>query len=341
MFLHGPTANKFIFSNDGNVLTTKQPPSFSKIFGKRNMTELIGDDHKRVRGALVSFLKPDMLKMYVERMDGEVQKHLNMHWLRSDRIQVMPSMKILTFNIMSSLIFGLEQGPTRDMMLTLLQKMMNGVLSLPINLPFTSYSGGVKASAKIRSMIMELVHEKKVALKLLHKADPNHDLISCLLSLRNQDDSMFLTDEEIVDNTIGVMVAGYDTSSVLITFLVRALACNQSVYAAVLQGTYTYTYLQSVLMLFYIDRLVNMLFDIFFVEQEEIGKSKASGEALTWEDLGKMKYTWRVAMETLRMYPPLIGSFRRVLKDFEYKGYTIPKDWNVCSNHSFCTITTY
>ena len=29
------------------------------------MTELIGDDHKRVRGAFVSFLKPEMLKQYV------------------------------------------------------------------------------------------------------------------------------------------------------------------------------------------------------------------------------------------------------------------------------------
>lgn len=50
---------------------------------------------------------------------------------------------------------------------------------------------------------------------------------------------------------------------------------------------------------------------------------------MTWEDLGKMKYTWRVAMETLRMFTPLYGGFRKTLEDIEYQGYTIPKGWQI------------
>jgi len=64
-------------------------------------------------------------------------------------------------------------------------------------------------------------------------------------------------------------------------------------------------------------------------EQEEIAKGKPSGEALTWEDLSKMKYTWRVAMETLRMFPPIFGGFRKAATDIEYDGYFIPKGWQV------------
>lgn len=64
-------------------------------------------------------------------------------------------------------------------------------------------------------------------------------------------------------------------------------------------------------------------------EQEEIAKGKPSGEALTWEDLSKMKYTWRVAMETLRMFPPIFGGFRKAATDIEYDGYLIPKGWQV------------
>lgn len=65
------------------------------------------------------------------------------------------------------------------------------------------------------------------------------------------------------------------------------------------------------------------------IEQEEIAKNKASGKLLTWNDLANMKYTWRVALETLRIYPPVYGAFKKVLKDFEYEGYTIPKGWQV------------
>lgn len=64
-------------------------------------------------------------------------------------------------------------------------------------------------------------------------------------------------------------------------------------------------------------------------EQEEIAKSKHRGEPLTWEDLTKMKYTWRVAMETMRMFPPIFGGFRQAAKDIEFDGYIIPKGWQV------------
>ena len=42
-----------------------------------------------------------------------------------------------------------------------------------------------------------------------------------------------------------------------------------------------------------------------------------------------MRFTWRVALETLRMIPPIFGSFRRALEDIEVNGYVIPKGWQV------------
>ena len=64
-------------------------------------------------------------------------------------------------------------------------------------------------------------------------------------------------------------------------------------------------------------------------EHEEIAKSKGDGEALTWEDLTRMKFTWRVAQEILQTVPPIFGNFRRALEDVEFDGYLIPKGWQV------------
>jgi hypothetical protein len=73
-----------------------------------------------------------------------------------------------------------------------------------------------------------------------------------------------------------------------------------------------------------------------------IAKTKPSEVFLTWEDLTKMKYNWRLAMETLRMVPPAFGGFRKAMKDIEYGGYLIPKGWQVSKSYvSSCCPTIY
>jgi cytochrome P450 len=66
-------------------------------------------------------------------------------------------------------------------------------------------------------------------------------------------------------------------------------------------------------------------------EQDEIADSKRTEDVLTWEDVSRMKYTWKAAMETLRTVPPVFGSFRTATKDIEYQGYHIPRGWKVCA----------
>ncbi|KAF7815807.1 taxadiene 5-alpha hydroxylase-like [Senna tora] len=207
-------------------------------------------------------------------------------------------MKTLTFDIICSLLFDLDRGKQRDELLTSFLVMSKGLWAVPVNLPFTRFNRSLRESARIESMVKELLHKKKIDLEQ-NGASPHQDLITCLLSMNNKDDEEKMTEKEIIHNIRLIMFAGHDTTSILLTFIIRFLATEPSVYATVLQ------------------------------EQEEIAKSKHAGEPLTWEDLVKMKYTWRVALETLRIVPPIFGGFRKTVKDIEYEGYLIPKGWQI------------
>lgn len=145
-------------------------------------------------------------------------------------------MKTLTFDVICSLLFGIERGPRRDTLVKLCEDAIEGMVSLPINLLFTTFNRSLKAREKIKSIIMELIHEKREKLEKIGICS-NEDLIMSLIRMKDQSsDSSVLSDEDIVDNIFLVMLAGYETTSILLTFVIKLLAEDQTVYNHVLKG---------------------------------------------------------------------------------------------------------
>jgi cytochrome P450 family 26 subfamily A len=114
------------------------------------------------------------------------------------------------------------------------QAMIKGMWSVPINAPFTRYNRSLRASARIQNLLKEIVNQKKVE-HAKNCVNSRQDLISRMLSMV-EDDKQVLTENEIIHNAMLVMVAGHDTSSVLITFIIRLLANEPAICEAVLQG---------------------------------------------------------------------------------------------------------
>lgn len=106
---------------------------------------------------------------------------------------------------------------------------------MPINVPFTSYNRSIRASKMAKKLVKDLIKEKTEKLKE-NKSSIHQDLIACLLSTRDQDDKNVISEEEIVHNVMLLLIAGHDTTSVLLTFLVMLLASDPAIYETVIKG---------------------------------------------------------------------------------------------------------
>ncbi|KAM0045064.1 putative cytochrome P450 [Helianthus debilis subsp. tardiflorus] len=151
---------------------------------------------------------------------------------------------------------------------------------------------GTRFYHAIKKHLIMIIKQRKLALK------QENDLLSHLL-LSSDENGRFLSEMEIANNILLLLFAGHDTTAVSITLLMKSLGEHQDVYKNVLK------------------------------EQLAILEEKAPGEVLKWEDIQKMRYSWNVVCEVLRLIPPVIGTFREALVDFEYAGYTIPKGWKI------------
>ena len=231
----GAAANRFVFFS--GALALQQPRSVQRILGDRSILDLVGADHRRVRGALSEFLRPEMLRMYVGKIDGEARRHVAGCWSGRAAVTVMPLMKRLTFDIIASLLFGLGPGAAaRDALAGDFERVMGGMWAVPVDLPFTAFRRSLRAAARARRLLAGITRERKAALER-GAATRSSDLIACLLSLTDdRGGAPLLSEEEIVDTAMVALVAGHDTSSILMTFMVRHLANDPDTLAAMVQG---------------------------------------------------------------------------------------------------------
>jgi cytochrome P450 len=130
--------------------------------------------------------------------------------------------------------------------------------------------------------------------------DPDsRDILSLLLAARGEAGEAF-TDREVRDQVMTLMFAGHDTSTSTLTFMMHELARHPDV----------------------VERLCE--------EQDRV----LGGDPPTVDQLEReMPYLDMVLDEVLRLYPPAWIGPRRAMCEFEFGGYTVPREAyvNYCS----------
>eukprot|EP01018_Ginkgo_biloba_P037849 Gb_08110 [translate_table: standard] len=294
---YSAAGNRFLFTNESKLVENSWPPSLVKLFGN-SLLRKVGDDAKAHRKMLMTFLKPEALQKFVGRVDSLTKEHLRGYWMGKGEILAFPLIKHYTFSLACSLFASLEDESQQVNLRSHFIHFLRGLMQIPIDFPGTRYHRAKIAGNHIRQILQGLVDLRKQDLAK-GRASPEQDLLSYLLCNADENGNSF-SDDDIKDNILHLLFAGHDTSSITMTFLLKYLAQNPLCYEQVLQ------------------------------EQLEIARSMEERQLLKWEDLQNMKYSWRVAQETLRIQARAEGTFRKAIVEFSYGGFTIPKGWKVC-----------
>ncbi|KAL4571180.1 hypothetical protein LXL04_017932 [Taraxacum kok-saghyz] len=314
----GSAANKFLFSNENKLVQVWWPSSVDKIFPSSNQNSNI--EAIKMRKMLPNFFKPKSLHEYVPIMDMVTQKHFQNGWEGKDQILSYELTKNFTFSLACKIFVSIDDPEWVKYLSSPFESIILGILSIPVDLPGTPFRRGINSANFIRKELIAIIKQRMSDLAE-GKASPTQDILSHMI-LYSDEVGKFMVDTDIADKILGLLIGGHDTGSSACAFIVKYLVELPEIYEAVHKDTMLNEYFEA-----------NSIPESFeytaYKEQMEIAKSKAPGELLNWEDLSRMKYSWNVACEVLRLAPPLQGAFREAITDFMYNGYSIPKGWKL------------
>jgi cytochrome P450 len=115
------------------------------------------------------------------------------------------------------------------------------------------------------------------------------DLLSMMLQAQDEDGSQ-MTDKQLRDEVMTLFLAGHETTALTLSWSWYLLGLNPETEQK------------------------------FHAELDEV----LNGHKPTFADLPRLKYTEKIAKESMRLYPPAFGVGREAINDCEIGGYYIP-----------------
>ncbi|KAH9290545.1 hypothetical protein KI387_034662, partial [Taxus chinensis] len=213
-----PELNRYILLNEGRGLIPGYPQSMMDILGKWNIAAVHDILHKTMRGAMLALINPPIIRDHLlSHVNHFMQKFLT-DW-DSRVINLQDKTKEMALLLAFKQVMSLDCGPKVEALRLEFAKLVEGTLSLPINLPGTNYRRGFQARRKIVSMLTEILHERR-AFKGKGEdkdKDEHNDMIAMLLNAEEDGYGSIskpkLTDDQILDLLIAIINAGYETVS--------------------------------------------------------------------------------------------------------------------------------
>ncbi|KAB8335222.1 cytochrome P450 [Scytonema tolypothrichoides VB-61278] len=303
IYFSHPQALQQIFNADSSRLNAGSGNrGLQFLLGSNSLILLDGDCHQRQRQLLTPPFHGDRMRAYAETI-REITQQVTDEWKMGKPFNIRASMQEITLRVILRVVFGLDEGSRlekiRHLLSLLLDSIGSPLLSAGLFFRFLQKDFGawspwgrvLRLRKQIDEMIYALIRERRA------ESDQNRqDILSLMMSARYEDGQP-MTDEELRDELMTLMVAGHETTASALTW-----------------AFYWIDYLPEVR-----DKLLKELDTL--------------GENPDPSTIAKLPYLTAVCQETLRIYPIAMNAFPRIVRlPIEIQGYTLPEGTIIIPN---------
>jgi cytochrome P450 len=187
------------------------------VLGDRSVLLLDGAEHLRQRKLMLPSFHGQRMRTYESVMRAAADAAID-SWPVGDTFRLLPSMQSLTLEVIMSAVFGVEEGPRREELKRRIRAMLDPVSRRFAVLVFALSGGRFEDNAAIRRFeerrraVDELIYDEIAQRRRASDLEEREDVFSTLVLARDED-GRAMTDGELRDELVTLLVAGHETTA--------------------------------------------------------------------------------------------------------------------------------
>ena len=216
VFVADPELLKSVFRADPERLRAGAANvQLEPVLGSRSVLLLDGAEHLRQRKLMLPPFHGERLRGY-EELIAEIAEDEMGHWPNGEPIQLQPRMQAITLEIILRVVFGMDRGPALVHLREVLKKLLDvttkpWALIPPLRRNLGAWSPWARflaARQDVDDAIYAEIHRRRDDPTLPDRTD----IFSMLMQARDEDGAP-MTDRELRDELVTLLVAGHETTA--------------------------------------------------------------------------------------------------------------------------------
>ncbi|MCT0251861.1 cytochrome P450 [Synechococcus sp. CS-197] len=216
VFIRGEQTMADLFAQ-GDALEGWWPESVRQLLGSRSLANRSGDGHKARRRVVGQLFSAAALSRYTPSIAALVEELADELIQAKAPVQLVPCMRRFAFAVIATTVLGLDASD-RQALFADFEIWTRALFSIPVAIPGTPFAKALEAKKRLLGRLKQVVAQTSAERGGL-------DLLSGGLD----EAGIPLTDDDLVEQLLLLLFAGYETTASSLSCLMRALLLNPEI----------------------------------------------------------------------------------------------------------------